>query len=117
MEALQAATGEDQAQRELLAALQVDQDRLDELVDASADGTLSPADYARARARVEARMDATRTPAALPVADRALREAWASRGLGWRRAVWRRWSKGWSCIPAFGAATSSTPPVEVIWRT
>jgi hypothetical protein len=36
--ALQAATGEDQAERELLQ-LQVDQDRLNELVDAFADGT------------------------------------------------------------------------------
>ena len=95
--ALVAATGEDQAERELLNALQVDQDRLDELVDAFADGTLSRADFARAQARVEARMDTTRPSSGGPgsYADAgdsagggaALREAWVTRGLSWRRAV------------------------------
>jgi uncharacterized protein (DUF2267 family) len=93
--ALAAATGEDQAERGLLHALQADQNRLHELVDAFADGTLRRADFTRARARVEARMDttrrrlagqaATRTLAALPMGERALREAWESRGLSWRR--------------------------------
>jgi site-specific DNA recombinase len=45
--ALAAATREDEAERKLLNALQADQDRLDELVDAFADGTLRRADFAR----------------------------------------------------------------------
>ena len=53
--ALAAATGEDQAERELLAALQADQDRLDELVDAFADGTPSRVDFARARVELPRR--------------------------------------------------------------
>ena len=99
--ALQAATGEDQAERELLAALRVDQERLDELVDAFADGTLSRADLARAKSRVEARMEATRRRlarrttstllAGLPRGEEALRAEWKAHegpdGLAWRRAV------------------------------
>jgi hypothetical protein len=50
---------------------------------------------------------ATRT---LAVGERALREAWESRGLNWRRAVLEAVVERWSCIPAFRAATSSTPP-------
>jgi hypothetical protein len=64
--ALAAATREDQTERELPPAFQVDQDRLDELVDAFADGTLSQADFARARARMEARLDTTRQRARQP---------------------------------------------------
>jgi site-specific DNA recombinase len=126
--ALAAATGEDQAERELLAALQVGQDRLDELVDAFADGTLSRADFARARARVEARMDATRrrlagqaatrTLATLPVGERALREAWESRGLSWRRAVLAAVVERvvlHPCLP--GRNVFDPSRIEVIWRT
>jgi site-specific DNA recombinase len=126
--ALAAATGEDQAERELLHALQVNQDRLDELVDAFADGTLSRADFARARARVEARMDATRrrlagqaatrTLAALPVGERALREAWASRGLSWRRAVLAAVVERVVLHPCLQGRNVFDPSrIEVVWRT
>jgi hypothetical protein len=126
--ALAAATGEDQAERELLATLQVDQDRLDELVDAFADGTLSRADLARARARVEARMDttrrrlagqaATRTLAALPVGERALREAWATRGLSWRRAVLAAVVERVVLHPCLQGRNVFDPSrIEVVWRT
>jgi site-specific DNA recombinase len=126
--ALAAATGEDQAERELLHALQVDQDRLDELVDAFADGTLGRADFARARARVEARMDttrrrlagqaATRTLAALPVGERALREAWESRGLSWRRAVLAAVVERVVLHPCLQGRNVFDPSrIEVVWRT
>jgi site-specific DNA recombinase len=99
--ALQAATGEDQAERELLAALRADQERLDELVDAFADGTLSRAELARAKSRVEARMEASRRRlarrttssvlASLPSGEKALRAEWEAHegpdGLAWRRSL------------------------------
>jgi hypothetical protein len=103
-------------------------DRLDELVDAFADGTLSRADFARARLRVEARTDATgavlagqaatRTLAALPVGERALREAWATRGLTWRRAVLAAVVERvvlYPCLPHRNVFDPSR--IEVVWWT
>ena len=126
--ALAAATGEDQAERELLAALQVDQDRLDELVDAFADGTLSRADFARARARVEARMDTTRRRLAGQAAisdagDSAGGGAGAARGLGepglsWRRAVLAAVVERVVLHPRLPGRNLFDPSrIEVIWRT
>ncbi|HZA81309.1 MAG TPA: hypothetical protein VFC13_07540 [Actinomycetes bacterium] len=101
---------------------------MDELVDAFADGTLRRADFARARARVEARMDATRrrlagqaatrTLASLPVGERALREAWESRGLSWRRAVLAAVVERvvlHPCLP--GRNVFDPSRIEVVWRT
>ena len=124
--ALAAATGENQAERELLHALQADQDRLDELVDAFADGTLSQGDFARARARVEARMDTTRrrlagqaasrTLATLPTGERALREAWHSRGLSWRRAVLAAVVERVALHPCLPGRNVFDPPASRPWR-
>ena len=122
--ALKAATGEDEAERELLAALRADQDRLDELVDAFADGTLTRADLARARSRIETRMEATtrRWPGGPPrrrwPASRAARprsgssgtlttDPPASRGGG---RCWPRSSTGWYSSRAVVASTGSTRP-------
>jgi site-specific DNA recombinase len=100
-------------------------DRLDELVDAFADGTLSRADYARARARVEARMDTTRRRLAGPdsYADPADRGAGAAGGLGdpglsWRRAVLAAVVERVVLHPCLQGRNVFDPSrIEVVWRT
>jgi site-specific DNA recombinase len=88
---------------------------------------LSRADFARARARVETRMDttrrrlagqaATRTLAALPVGERALREAWESRGLNWRRAVLEAVVERVVLHPCLQGRNVFDPSrIEVVWR-
>ena len=90
--------------------------------------TLSRADFARARAGVEARMDATRrrlagqaatrTLAALPVGEQALREAWENRGLSWRRAVLAAVVERVVLHPCLQGRNVFDPSrIEVVWRT
>jgi site-specific DNA recombinase len=129
--ALEAATGEDQVQRELLAVLRADQERLDELVDAFADGTLNRAGFVRAKSRVEGRMEATRrrlarlasskTLASLPNGGSALRAAWEAHddhaGLSWRRALIGAVAERvvlHPCVP--GRNRFDPSRVEVVWR-
>jgi site-specific DNA recombinase len=81
------------AERELTAQLQADQARLAEVGTDYADGTIPRATYLAAVERLEARIAATsrrlaRTTVVVPVggAD-AVREAWATRSMAWRRQL------------------------------
>jgi site-specific DNA recombinase len=129
--ALEAATGAGQVERQLLAELRSDQDRVDELVDAFADGTLNRADFARARSRVEGRMEATRrrlgrlilssTLADLPSGERALRAAWNAHedpvGLPWRRALIGAVVERVVLHPCVRGRNVFDPTrIEVVWR-
>jgi site-specific DNA recombinase len=83
------------AERELLAQLQADQVRLAEVGTDYADGTIPRATYLAAVERLEARIGATsrrlaRTTVVVPVggAD-AVRQAWATRSMAWRRQLLR----------------------------
>jgi DNA invertase Pin-like site-specific DNA recombinase len=139
--ALQAATGEDQAERELLASLRADQERLDELVDAFADGTLSRADLARARSRIEtrtettrrrlARRTASRTLMSLPSGRDALRRQWDAHddaptgsgsrakhpGLAWQRSLLAAVIDRVVLHPCRRGVNRFDPTrVEIIWR-
>jgi site-specific DNA recombinase len=88
----------------------------------------SPIAIGRARARVEARMDATRrrlagraatrTLATLPAGERALREAWETRGLSWRRAVLAAVVERVVLHPCLKGRNVFDPSrIEVVWRT
>jgi site-specific DNA recombinase len=81
------------AERELMAQLQADQARLAEVGTDYADGTIPRATYLAAVERLEARIGATtrrlaRTTTVVPVggAD-AIRQAWATRSMAWRRQL------------------------------
>jgi site-specific DNA recombinase len=81
------------AERELTAQLQADQARLAEVGTDYADGTIPRATYLAAVERLEARIGATtrrlaRTTTVVPIggAD-AIREAWATRSMAWRRQL------------------------------
>ena len=99
---------------------------LDELVDAFADGTLSPADLARAGARGGAQGYDPPSPggpgsyadAGDSAGEQALREAWESRGLSWRRAVLAAVVERvvpHSCLS--GRNVFDPSRIEVVWRT
>lgn len=83
--------------RELVEDLDADSARLTELRDALADGDLDVASFVHARHRLEARLEETRRALArtqrtaalaeLPSGAEALRSAWDSRPLDWRRSL------------------------------
>jgi hypothetical protein len=61
---------------------------------------------------------ATQTLAALPVGERALREAWASRGLSWRRTVLAAVVERVVLHPCLQGRNVFDPSrIEVVWRT
>ena len=61
---------------------------------------------------------ATRTLTALPVGERALRAAWASLGLSWRRAVLAAVVERVVLHPCLQGRNVFDPSrIEVIWRT
>jgi site-specific DNA recombinase len=83
------------AERELTAQLQADQGRLAEVGTDYADGAIPRVTYLAAVERLEARIGATsrrlaRTTVVVPVggAD-AIRQAWATRSMAWRRQLLR----------------------------
>jgi len=94
-EALRAASGEDDAQRELLASLQTDQTALDQLAkDHYADRLIGRSEYLAARDALESRLSATRKAlerntgaGVLASISTGIGNAWESRGFDWRRAL------------------------------
>lgn len=96
-DALRAASGEDAERAELIASLQADEARLDELATLYADGQLDARSWSVARERLQTRAEDTRKAlqrrpglgvlGSLPTGDSALRAAWDAESVEWRRAV------------------------------
>jgi len=94
-EALRAASGEDDAQQDLLASLQSDQTALDQLAkDHYADRLIGRSEYLAARDALERRVGATRKAlernsgaGVLASISTGIRDAWESRGFDWRRTL------------------------------
>jgi site-specific DNA recombinase len=82
----------DDGEAELVARLQADQARLAEVGTDYADGTIPRSTYLAAVERLEARIGATsrrlaRSTVVIPTGgSEAIRDAWATRSMGWRRA-------------------------------
>jgi len=94
-EVLRAASGEDEAQKELLESLQADQTAIDQLAkDHYADRLIGRSEYLAARGALEGRMGATRKAlerntgaGVLASISTGIQDAWESRGFDWRRAL------------------------------
>jgi DNA invertase Pin-like site-specific DNA recombinase len=109
-------------ERELMAQLQADQARLVEVGQAFADGSIPRATMVAAVERLEQRIGATsrrlaRTTTVVPVGGaQAIRQAWATRSMAWRRQLLRTVIDHVEVRPATVAGGPFDPArIRIVW--